>query len=1165
MNKNGKNINLQRQNSKNNKMPKQLNNHYNNNIQRKNNNSDINNHQYNLNEFNNKALPVISRQNNVINHNLYNDNLNLIQNNNNINGNNIPQIRSSFEKNNNPIYNSNLNNDISNILSKSKELKLRKQEEYKRLLDEQMKQEQERKEKERQIKYLGGINGLGSLNNNIIDALNSNNINMNNNTITKPSIEEKEKQRKKQVEYKEMLRQQLEEINKRKELEKQKEKEEEIKLEEKYKLQLIENQKLLESMKNKENGATKYLNNMESPDNFMVNPIREKPITQLNFYSQNNEINDGHPNYTTFPRFYDNNLNSTKNASNDENNALLMQSSYKNNSINENNEIMSNKNKSINSNYKGNFFNKNSNTNYLIHTRKSAIQYGLKPTPPQTTNNFSNISNNQINLPYIDTGRNSRPISQKQNKNNYPTWKLEEFYSNFVQGQFKIINEYEENINSYQNIKKNNFETIKDLMNIKNKTIEKIQNEQEEFKNNVEVYPMDINYNNKVINLLDMMLEKKINEIQKESKLEILSKKMGKEKNKENNENKENNDQINNNNEEYVPISEEEMNQNLIDCGYISKYEGLLSSKVKSNEASQEIRTSQSLEGFSKFVTQNKSVKQNQNKIENNNYQDDNNEDVYCNINNYQSNLFTTWKEEKMNQQSQNEINNNRNMDIYNKSLKNMDNNIELNQNRANVKTNEKEINLNNQNNKKINKNKNMSKDLLNDSQLPSKIMTDDKNIFNHYNGEMSGINISMQDSNNNVNNIINDSEFNFENEQASLIKTMKNQNNKKANNSKINNEPLNKLDENLQNNVKDLKISKGEKDKSLLLVGEIKNNLNHIGYTQNQKENKEKSYIIGNNTTLNNNENTLIINTANNAGIEKDKNNNINNDFADIIDDRLGDNLFNKESQEFENDNQNYNENMSLGATLCSKKNGGEINETVEDIVRGFGPSGMNSILNDENTSNFNLSNVNNSGANLANHNFGKKKGLCNTNKEIQQIKEAEEKEEEENYACDFDIGNKTLKKLEDEEKSKNSQKISFNDYNKIKESQKIQTQLNFFDESIIDNKNLGKSRGKLTNKSNSKNENNILISKGTFKSKNNNENNDIKNNNDNNDIKNNNDNNDIKSNENKKTNNMNIENSLFSNNALENDSFGDNIINNLDKYRNMMKEESSLNISKK
>ena len=90
----------------------------------------------------------------------------------------------------------------------------------------------------------------------------------------------------------------------------------------------------------------------------------------------------------------------------------------------------------------------------------------------------------------------------------------------------------------------------------------------------------------------------------------------------------------------------------IIDCGYISKYEGLLSSKVKSNEASQEIRTSQSLEGFSKFVTQNKSVKQNQNKIENNNYQDDNNEDVYCNINNYQSNLFTTWKEEKMNQQS---------------------------------------------------------------------------------------------------------------------------------------------------------------------------------------------------------------------------------------------------------------------------------------------------------------------------------------------------------------------------------------------------------------------------------------------------------------------------------------------------------------------------------
>ena len=126
--------------------------------------------------------------------------------------------------------------------------------------------------------------------------------------------------------------------------------------------------------------------------------------------------------------------------------------------------------------------------------------------------------------------------------------------------------------------------------------------------------------------------------------------------------------------------------------------------------------------------------------------------------------------------------------------------------------------------------------------------------------------------------------------------------------------------------------------------------------------------------------------------------------------------------SQESENNlNKENNDNMSLGVTIPSKKNGGlvENNETEEDIVRGFGPSGMNSMINDENTSNFNHSNINNnsgmSAINIMNNKntFGKKKGIVNTNKEIQQIKEAEEKEEEENYAYDFTLDNKTLKKL--------------------------------------------------------------------------------------------------------------------------------------------------------
>ena len=117
---------------------------------------------------------------------------------------------------------------------KSKELKIKKQEEYRKELDEQLKLEIERKERERQIKYGGGISGLGSLNttnnpniNNMSETpLNNKDMNIQemNNAITRPSInqEEKEKMRRKQMEYNQILRQQVEERNKRKEMEKQK-------------------------------------------------------------------------------------------------------------------------------------------------------------------------------------------------------------------------------------------------------------------------------------------------------------------------------------------------------------------------------------------------------------------------------------------------------------------------------------------------------------------------------------------------------------------------------------------------------------------------------------------------------------------------------------------------------------------------------------------------------------------------------------------------------------------------------------------------------------------------------------------------------------------------------------------------------------------------------
>ena len=330
------------------------------------------------------------------------------------------------------------------------------------------------------MKNIPCIHLNGNLNNNIINDSNTKNINIdfNNMTITKPSlnIEEKEKQRKKQMEYNQILRQQVEERNKRKELEKQKEKEEEMKLEEKLKQQLIENQKRAELMKNKEYKSNKYINNLESPENFMANPMTTMPMPQLNYQSQNNQFNALQPNYSTFQEFYGNNNNLINNnnnfdngnfANNYESKTISMNSTNKQSTFGGSTGIISNQNNNINKNinYPNNFFNitpsSNTNNNHLINTQKSSMQYCIKPSPNQTMSTFSNSTknynnfNNNISYQNKDGNfKNYRPSSQQQIRPKQSNWRIEELYMNFVQEQLKIINEYEININKYQNLNK---------------------------------------------------------------------------------------------------------------------------------------------------------------------------------------------------------------------------------------------------------------------------------------------------------------------------------------------------------------------------------------------------------------------------------------------------------------------------------------------------------------------------------------------------------------------------------------------------------------------------------------------------------------------------------------------------------------------------------------
>ena len=96
--------------------------------------------------------------------------------------------------------------------------------------------------------------------------------------------------------------------------------------------------------------------------------------------------------------------------------------------------------------------------------------------------------------------------------------------------------------------------------------------------------------------------------------------------------------------------------------------------------------------------------------------------------------------------------------------------------------------------------------------------------------------------------------------------------------------------------------------------------------------------------------------------------------------------------------------------------------------------------------------------------------------------LNEVEEKDEEELYESEFKEDMNFIKKLEEEEKYENEFKngdlmklknqkknkiiknvendVNIDDYKKIRESQKIQTQLNFFEDSIVDNININRSK---------------------------------------------------------------------------------------------------------
>ena len=120
---------------------------------------------------------------------------------------------------------------------------------------------------------------------------------------------------------------------------------------------------------------------------------------------------------------------------------------------------------------------------------------------------------------------------------------------------------------------------------------------------------------------------------------------------------------------------------------------------------------------------------------------------------------------------------------------------------------------------------------------------------------------------------------------------------------------------------------------------------------------------------------------------------------------------------------------------------------------------------------------------------------------------KKKEESEEEENYENDFEIDKATLKNILEGEKTQDNN-VNLDDYKEIHESQQLQSQLNFFESNNnIENINIKKSKHQKISPKND----------------------------------------------------INFKNSLMISNSIS-DSYGDNIINDLNKFRRLALEESSI-----
>ena len=271
-------------------------------------------------------------------------------------------------------------------------------------------------------------------------------------TFWNNDIEFKERERKKRLEYGILLRQQIEEDQKRKEEEKKK--------------RAIEDAKYLRKFENRSYQNINYhkFPLIENGNNSMIN-YRAQQIQ-------------------------------------DNKNQLYLSSNFNNND---------NYNKTLDyNNYsqnKQNYYNQNYNNQMLISNNNLKMNnYNiLNPNIIQRYN-----YENQYNNPYEINNIKEQSSINLEIKNKEKEINIKELFQKFVEEQIRIINNYDNSISNIINTQEDNFKLANFFEIEKKRTRQLLENGKNLLKKNLGYFPLEINYNRKIEELFNKILNKKV-------------------------------------------------------------------------------------------------------------------------------------------------------------------------------------------------------------------------------------------------------------------------------------------------------------------------------------------------------------------------------------------------------------------------------------------------------------------------------------------------------------------------------------------------------------------------------------------------------------------------------------------------------------------------------